>query len=167
MPHNGLVYRPVREDDGEFLYRVYASTRVDELSVTGWSDEQTEAFLRSQFHLQHTQYTQNYPHASFDVILHRNVPVGRLYVDRRENEIRVIDIALLKEHRGEGIGSRIMEALNAEADGRGVPVTLHVEPNNPAMAMYERLGYERREQVGLYWFMERRPLRTEPCVAAC
>ena len=40
---------PVAEDDREFLYRVYASTRADELAAVPWDRAQKEAFLRAQF----------------------------------------------------------------------------------------------------------------------
>ncbi len=40
--------------------------------------------------------------------------------------------------RGQGLGSRIIEASLARCDG---PVKLHVEYENPAKRLYERLGF--------------------------
>jgi ribosomal protein S18 acetylase RimI-like enzyme len=81
-------------------------------------------------------------------------PIGRLYVDRREDEIRIIDIALFPEHRGKGIGSRIMETLLDEGKDSGKPVTIHVEKNNPALRLYRRLGFTKVEDQGVYDLME-------------
>jgi ribosomal protein S18 acetylase RimI-like enzyme len=52
---------------------------------------------------------------------------------------------------------RLMEALLAYADNLGRPVSLHVEPFNPARRMYERLGFRVIETRGLYEFMAREP----------
>jgi ribosomal protein S18 acetylase RimI-like enzyme len=153
-PHD-ISFRPVAEGDYEFLYQVYASTREVEMAMTGWPPQQVEEFLRMQSHLQHTQYMQNYPGASFEIIRYRGSQIGRLYVHRRADEIRVIDIALLREFRRRGIGSHILGRIIEEADRRRVPVRLHVEANNPAMSMYERFGFRTREEVGVYLFMER------------
>lgn len=144
-------------NDLEFLYRVYASSRADEMALTGWSDLQKEEFLRMQFDLQHKQYTQNYKNASFEIILYNDVPVGRLYLDRRKDEIRIIDIALLTEFRGRGIGSKIMKDLVAEADEKKLILSLHVEHNNPALGLYEGLGFKKEGDTGVYFFMERPP----------
>lgn len=154
-----LSFRPIKdtEEELEFLYRVYASTRVEEMAMTGWSEKQVEEFLRMQFRLQHTQWLQNYKKAKFEIILYNKVPAGRLYIDRRKDDIRIIDIALLPEFRRQGIGSKLMNDLIAEADQRQVTLSLHVEHNNPAMGLYDRLGFVKKELVGIYYFMERPP----------
>jgi ribosomal protein S18 acetylase RimI-like enzyme len=128
--------------DAEFLYRVYASTRYEELAPTGWSAEQTEAFLRSQFGLQHRHYRLHYPLARFDIVQVRGEPVGRLYVDRGRKDVRILDIALLPEFRRRGRGRSLLEAVLAEAGRRGQSVCLHVERSNPARGLYSRLGFE-------------------------
>ncbi len=89
--------RPVTPDDHELLYRIYASTREDEMAQVDWTREQIEDFLRFQFEAQHKYYMEQFPDAAFDLILLDGEPVGRLYVDRRDDEIRLIDIALLLE----------------------------------------------------------------------
>lgn len=140
-----------------FLYKVYASTRAWEQRLFGMNNEQWEAFLRMQFNLQHTQYMQNYRQPSFDIVMIGNTPTGRLYVSRGLEEIRVIDIALLPEYRGLGIGDSLMRELLLEGGEKGLPVTLHVEKNNPAMKFYQRLGFQVEEDRGVYWFMVRPP----------
>ena len=154
-----ITFRPIRDtkEDLEFLYKVYASTRAEEMALTGWNERQIEEFLRMQFSLQHKQYMQNYQNASFDIIFHHQRPVGRLYADRRQNDIRIVDIALLTEFRRQKIGSKIMEELIAEADEKNVTLSLHVEHNNPALGLYQRLGFEKKDDIGVYFLMERPP----------
>jgi ribosomal protein S18 acetylase RimI-like enzyme len=149
-----VTLRSITQDDLEFLYRVYASTREEELAVTGWSDEQKEEFLRMQFGAQHDHYQKHFPDAKYDVIVAGETPIGRLYVDRREDEIRIIDIALLTEHRGAGVGGGLVRQLIDEAAATGKPVRIHVERENPAMRLYERLGFKKIEDVGVYDLME-------------
>jgi ribosomal protein S18 acetylase RimI-like enzyme len=149
-----VTFRSIREEDREFLYSVYSSTREEELALVAWSAEQKEQFLRMQFNAQHKYYQENYAGASFEVILLDSAPIGRLYVDRRNNEIRVVDIALLPQHRGAGIGGGIMQDLLSEAESNGVPVSIHVEQNNPAMRLYERLGFRKISARAVYFLMQ-------------
>jgi len=82
--------------------------------------------------------------------------LGRLYVDRWADEIRIIDIALLPQYRGRGIGRAILESLLDEAASRdrGRVVRIHVEHMNPAMRLYVRLGFYEIEDKGIYKLME-------------
>lgn len=152
-----IELRPATDDDRSFLLDVYASTRTEELSVVTWTDDQKDAFLLMQFDAQDAWYHQIYPDGDFLVIVHADVPVGRLYVARGPAEIRIVDIALLPEHRGRGIGSHLVADIIATADAAGLPVTLRVEPWNPAKRLYGRLGFELRDQEGLYETMVRPP----------
>lgn len=147
----------------EFLYRVYASTRTDELARLPWTEEQKEAFLRQQFNAQHAHYQEHYHDAAFQVVLKDGVAIGRLYVARWPSDIRIVDVALLPEHRGGGVGTRLIRELFAEGDASGRRVSIHVEVFNPARRLYERLGFVQTEDKGVYVFMERPPaLAGEP-----
>jgi ribosomal protein S18 acetylase RimI-like enzyme len=150
-----IRYRPISETDMEFLYQLYASTRLAEMAVTGWSESQVEVFLRMQFRFQHTQYMLNYPGASFDIVLIGGTPAGRLYLERTPEGIRLIDIAFLPEFRGRGAGGRIMRELADEADAQGLVISLHVEINNPVREFYKALGFREKELRGIYYYMER------------
>src|SRR5919206_320030 len=128
-----ITLRPIRADDEAFLLNVYASTRLDELAPLSWTIAQQMAFLTQQFTAQHQHYQTHYADANFDVIMLDGQPVGRLYVARWEDEIRLIDIALLPEYRNAGIGSGLLNDLLAEATQVGKPVRIHVEKLNPAL----------------------------------
>lgn len=121
--------------------------------MVDWSDEQKEAFLHMQFNAQHRFYHENFGSASFDVIEVDGDAVGRLYVDRREREIRIIDIALVPDQRGKGIGSALIQRLIDEASASDRSVGIHVEHNNPALSLYRRLGFTHVHDEGVYYFM--------------
>jgi len=148
------ILRPAGEADLDFLYLLYTSSRADEMAMLDWSIQEKEAFLRMQFDAQHQYYHERFSAAKFDIIEFDNETIGRLYVDRRADEIRIIDIALLPEYRGKGIGGKFMESLIDEAAGSQLSVTIHVEHNNPAMRLYQRLGFRHIHDEGVYYFME-------------
>ena len=149
-----IVLRPITPEDDSFLARLYASTRADELAQTNWSEEQKAAFCRMQFNAQTADYQKNYPDASFQIIERNGAPAGRLLVLRSADAVHVIDIALLPEHRGAGIGTRLLRELQEEAKAAGKPLTIHVERFNPALRLYERLGFKQVEEKGVYLLMQ-------------
>jgi len=152
-----VTLRPCHSEDTEFLYEVYASTREEEMALVDWDPKQKEDFLRMQFNAQHTFYHENFSECDYQVIMDGERPIGRYYVDRRPDELRIVDIALLPSHRNTGIGSTLMKELLEEATAAGKPVRIHVEIFNPALALYRRLGFEDIEENGVYLLMEYTP----------
>ncbi|MEL7059702.1 MAG: GNAT family N-acetyltransferase [Acidobacteriota bacterium] len=149
--------RPATDADRELLFCVYASTRMEELAVVPWSEREKEEFLRFQFEAQDRHYREHFPQTRFDVIEVAGKAAGRLYVDRRDDEIRLVDIALLPAFRGSGVGRALVTELLDEGANRGVVVRIHVERENRAMTLYRRLGFEKVEEQGVYDLMEWRP----------
>jgi ribosomal protein S18 acetylase RimI-like enzyme len=153
-----VTFRPIGPDDMSFLLRVYRSTREEELAmVIDWTPEQKDAFVRHQFEAQHIWYRDHYEGAQFDIIQVDGVPAGRLYVHRRPGEIRLVDVTLLPEFRQGGIGTSLLHDLLAEGETAGKPVTIHVEVYNPAMRLYERLGFLPIEERGPYRLLKWTP----------
>jgi ribosomal protein S18 acetylase RimI-like enzyme len=133
---------------------LYASTREQELAAVPWDDEWKATFVRMQFDPQHAHYREHYAGAAFDVILVDGQPAGRRYVAREADEIRIVDIALLPEFCNRGIGSALLRQLQAEARAARKPLRIHVERFNPALRLYERLGFRQIEDKGVYLFLE-------------
>lgn len=149
-----VVLRRTSSDDRDFLLGVYAATREEELSQVAWAPGQREAFVRSQFDLQDGEYRRHNPRGSFDVIEVGGRPAGRLYVDRRPDDLRIVDIALLPEFRGSGVGGGLIATLQGEAAATGRIVSIHVERGNPAARLYARLGFVEVAELGVYRRME-------------
>ena len=145
--------RPATEADRDFLLAVYSSTREEELAQVEWEEGAREEFLEHQFSAQDSHYRANYPGATFDVIEVDGEPGGRLYVHRGAEEIRIMDIALAPAFRGRGIGTELLRQLMGEAAGSARSLSIHVEMNNPARRLYERLGFEPAGEHGIYVLM--------------
>src|SRR3954447_9706912 len=137
----GLSFRRITDADLPFLGRLYASTRTEELAVKPWSEEQKAVFLQQQFEAQHDHYQRYFQDADFLVIERGGAPIGRLYLWREAREHRIVDIALLPEHRRKGLGEALLRDLLDEAATARKAVTIHVEKFNPAMGLYRRLGF--------------------------
>jgi len=152
-----VTLRPVGPDDHEFLVEVYGSTRAEELALVPWTTEQQQAFVRSQFAAQQDHYAKKYPTASHDIIMSNGRPVGRLYVARLDQEIRIIDITLLPAERNAGIGSCLIKQLLDEANSSGKITRIYVEEFNPSLRLFERLGFSPSEQHGIHLLMQCNP----------
>lgn len=152
-----VALRPITEPDLQFLQRLYATTREDELNQVPWTPEEKAAFVRQQFEAQHAFWQENYTDTSWDLVLADGEPIGRFYVARWPDDIRIVDIALMPGHRRGGLGTRLIGELFAEADASGRKVSIHVEVFNPARRLYERLGFVQAGERGVYLLMERQP----------
>lgn len=150
----GITRRSATDADEGFLRAVYGSTRTEELAIVPWSDDQKASFLDMQFHAQHIFYHEHFADAAYDVLLQNDVAIGRLYVDRRPDEIRILDIALLPQYQNRGIGTSLVREVMDEAAEAGLKVSLHVETFNRAHTLYDRLGFVSVRTDGIYVLME-------------
>lgn len=144
-----LSLHPVTDADSSVLCEIYASTRETEMNyVPGWSNEQKDAFLRQQFAAQHAYYRQHYKNAFFYLIRHNSNVAGRIYVspDFMDGSIRIVDITLLPAYRGKGHGESILRDIMSYAKAEKKSITIHVESFNPAMRLYERLGFRLKDR---------------------
>lgn len=149
---------PAIPKDEEFLLAVYSSTRADEMALVNWTTEQKQAFLLMQFNAQRQYYLDQFPQAQYYIIEQAGQSIGRMIIDRSENIILLMDIALLPEYRKMGIGTALIKDLLEEADRANRPVRLHVETFNPAMNLYKRLGFIKTGEISFYHEMTRQPL---------
>jgi GNAT superfamily N-acetyltransferase len=153
-----FTLRPAGEGDRALMLAIYASTRAEELAVTGWTDEAKAAFLAQQFAAQDSHYRVHYPDASYDVIMVEGGPAGRLYVDRGEDGILLVDVALLPDFRGRGVGTAVLRQVIAEADAAGKVLSIHVEKTNRARSLYARHDFAEVADHGVYLLLQRQPM---------
>jgi ribosomal protein S18 acetylase RimI-like enzyme len=149
--------RPVTAADGEFLFQVYADTRREEVAAWGWDGAQQLVFLRMQFTAQRQSHAAAYPDADDSVIVCDGESVGRVVVQRAEDHIRLVDIALLPAHRNRRIGTFLIRALMNESQATGHPLRLHVARANRAVHLYERLGFSHTGGDQMYGRMDWAP----------
>lgn len=148
------ILRPVNEEDDALLLEVYSSTRADEMALVPWDDVQKKSFLQMQFSAQKNHYRTYFPNAKHEMILVDEEPIGRVYVDRRETEIRILDMTLLPSARGRGVGSQIIRELMKEANDQNKSLSIYVESFNRSLGLFQRLGFVKVEENGASFLME-------------
>jgi ribosomal protein S18 acetylase RimI-like enzyme len=151
--------RAATPDDEDFLWLLYVSTRASEVEQFGWPPQQQEAFLRMQYRARRGSYRASFPQAEYRILLENGVPVGAMIVARGSQEIRLVDIAFLPEHRNRGYGGREIADLIRQAGILSVPFRLSVRLGNPALRLYTRLGLVSKRAGDMYIEMEYTPAR--------
>ena len=157
QPRSAVSFRVIQDTDGPFLRRVYAASRDWEFRHSVWSETERTDFLTRQFNLQDLHYKRSYPKGVFRIIVLDGLDIGRLYVDRQDDCLRILELGLLAEYRGRGIGTDILRSLLNEAHGGKVPARLHVEQQSPALRLYLRHGFRPIGRHGYHLEMEWTP----------
>ncbi len=152
-----ITLRPATDADYDFMRRLYASTREEEMAHFPFDEAQKRAFLDQQFGAQFAHYGIHYPTVERNIIEKDGVPVGRLWIDEWRDQIRLVDIALMPDARGKGVGSQLLHDVLERGRRAGKPVTIHVEGFNPALHLYQRLGFEKIDTNGVYFLMRWTP----------
>ena len=149
-----ISFRKIEEKDRAFIEKVYRSTREDELIRTNWTELQKQGFIIMQSIAQENDYRNKYPRASFDIILFRKQPAGRLYLFESETHILIIDISLLPNFQGKNIGSTILKELAGKARKKNKILSLNVREENRALKLYLRMGFKKISTTNEYIYME-------------
>ena len=152
-----ISFRVIEDSDKPFLLDVYADSRAREMQHSTWPAAQKRAFTDSQYELQDRSYKTNYLGAVFRIIELDGIPIGRLIVNRTDDVLHLIDLSILSVYQGRGIGSDILRSLMHEAQGGKVPMRLSAAQDNPAIALYQRLGFQQTQINGHYIAMEWSP----------
>jgi len=151
-----VTLRPRTDADADFLEAVYFAHRWEEVAQTGWPEPVRLAFLSDQHRLQRLHYDQHYPDASYAVVEEHGRPIGRLYTLCSAGDMRIMDIGLMPEARGRGLGGALLDAVLRQAPTLGASkISIHVEQNNPARRLYERLGFVKAGEANIYDRLER------------
>ena len=149
-----ITLRDTGKDDDPFLFKLYASTREEEMAAWGWGVAQQEMFLRMQFQARQRALFVDGSKTTDRIILRDGEPIGRIVVIRSSSEICLADIALLTNYRGAGIGATLIRELQAEAASASLPLRLHVVRDNRAAQLYHRLGFSVIDDSGFHVQME-------------
>ena len=139
--HNTAVIhlRPERAEDEAFLFALFCASREAEFAAL--PQPQRETLLRFQYQAQSRDYAARFPHSEHFIVEFGGQAAGRLLLNREANELRVVDIAVVPEMQRQGIASAVLKSLISEAEATGVALRLSVWHNNPALALYRRLGF--------------------------
>jgi len=156
-PDHAVTLRDAQPSDRAFLLALYASTRAEEFAQLGWPVEMERAFMKMQFDAQRGDYERRHPGALCQIVEQRSCPVGRLWVAQDARSLTVLDISLVAELRGQGIGTDCLRRVQRRAAAAGLDVELQVVRGNPAQRLYERLGFRAVGEPGVRQAMAWRP----------
>lgn len=138
---SGLSLRPMSAADNVFNEGLYRTTR-DDLRLLDAEEDFIESLIDAQRQAQTQGYGDMFPNAMYFVVEHHNERIGRVVLDFGQNEIRVVDIALIPAARGKGYGSEILQAVQRVAGKVMAPVVLSVRFDHlPAKQLYGGLGF--------------------------
>lgn len=134
--------RPEVEADTAFRLALFRTSRGEAWDHVPLPPDMLARIMEQQFHIQTQGYRTAYPDARLEIVTVDGAPVGRLATHRDAASVHLVDIALVPERRGQGIGEAILRALMAEAAAAGTPLGLQVARDNPgAQRLYHRLGF--------------------------
>jgi ribosomal protein S18 acetylase RimI-like enzyme len=161
MQEQRVTLRIATSEDKLFLGGLYFDSRRQEVAAFGWPPAQQEFFLRMQFDAQFRSYQAAFPAATDNIICLDGDPIGRILVDRNSKALHLIDIAILENHRGQGIGTTLIGHLLLECRSQGLPMHLQVLQANPALRLYQRLGFTQTTADPIYIQMLYTPQSSE------
>jgi GNAT superfamily N-acetyltransferase len=138
--------RQATAEDKEFLYVVNRAAYED--VVRKQFGQWDEAWQRQHFEETWTPET-------FEVVEKAGRRIGALSVSRTSEEVRIIEIQLLPEFQGKGIGTVLLQRELRFADERALPARLQVLRQNRARTLYERLGFRVCGETDTHFLMER------------
>ncbi|HYX70550.1 MAG TPA: GNAT family N-acetyltransferase [Terriglobales bacterium] len=152
-----MALRPAQPADEDFLLRVYACTREAEMAMVPWPLEQKAAFVRMQFEAQTRHYRAQHPQAEYNIVVHQGRDAGRLWVARKPDGIHILDVTLLPEFRGAGVGKLLLRQLQEEGSRSALPLSIYVESFNPSLRLFEKMGFRKANEEGVHWLLQWTP----------
>ena len=131
----GLQARPEIAQDEGFLRALW-------LETFPLRDVLPAPLLAQQADLRIAAFRSNYPGAMRRIAVRAEGAVGRIIIDwRAAGASHCVDVAVRAADGRRGVGTALLRAWIEVADRRGIACSLNVAPDNPARALYARLGF--------------------------
>jgi len=135
--------RPEAAEDEPFLQRLIMQTISEQLMAWSWPEPMREHLLGIQCTARRAAHA-GLPGRESRILSADGHDAGWLVVADLEDEVRLLEIMVLNEQRGKGIGSAGIGEVLAAAARAGKPARLTVDVlNSRAIALYQRLGFAR------------------------
>ena len=146
MPHDYRL-RPARPDDLESLMAIgHEGLRPYVEALWGWDRED-----------QRRRFRESFDWRVISVVQIEGRDVGYLRVEDGGDHIYLAGIYVDADHRGSGLGTRLLTDLIARAHAAQRPLRLRVLVPNAAYRLYERLGFRRTSEDATHIYMELDP----------
>jgi ribosomal protein S18 acetylase RimI-like enzyme len=148
-----LSSRVATAEDELFFEQLFCSTRefFYELQLP---QEMILTLLKQQYCLQQESYKAEAPMAMTYWLGVAGQAAGKLMLLTTVSEIQIMDLAFVKDFRGKGYGSAVLNVIKEHATHQGLKVRLSVDNNNTsAKQLYLRHGFVVTESSYSHDFM--------------
>lgn len=162
-----LHKRPETERDAEFRFELFCRSRAANEDFSFLDAVARQVLLRQQFVGRNASYRARFPDARWEIVELDGLPIGGVITDHAADAIVVVDLAILPEWRGIGIGSSLLGEICDTARAAGAAVRLSVFSSNVgALRLYRHLGFTPVAQSEIHLELEWRATLLEPSIAA-
>ncbi|MFD2177959.1 GNAT family N-acetyltransferase [Veronia pacifica] len=126
-------FQKATDDDIPFLYALRKITMTRYLEEAGMPCDEVSHLKRIKSYFEHA-----------DLIHYQGDPVGlfKVIYSVKENYWYLVQIQILPEYQGKGLGRAILQRLLLKAARHGEDVHLSVITSSPAMKLYKSMGFE-------------------------
>ncbi|MNG24743.1 Acetyltransferase (GNAT) family protein [compost metagenome] len=91
--------------------------------------------------MQQRSYTMHYPESRLFTVSIQGAPAGKLHVADNEEAVMLVDIALLPQYQGQGLGTGLIRGLQRYVRDACKPLRLTANAGSRASRLYEKLGF--------------------------
>ncbi len=128
-----MKFTQADETDREIIFHLHKQALgpyVDQ--IFGWDDSEQEEMFNQKFD----------PLANKWIVVD-GVQVGIVRYRDNGDHFYIDIIEIYPKYQGQGYGSTVINGVLSEANRRGIDVDLQVFKINPAIRLYERLGFQK------------------------
>ena len=130
MSQLSINYRKAQKEDLDYLLQLRMATMQSYLQHAGFHLSQEEHLQRVLYQFEGAQ-----------MILLKEKPIGLLKLSSQAEAIEIIQIQIDPDQQGKGIGRMVVEGVLRKAALEEKMVKLSVLKGNPAIGLYEKLGF--------------------------
>jgi ribosomal protein S18 acetylase RimI-like enzyme len=143
------------DSDEVFLRRLISATVALELGAETWPEPTRSHLLDMQCTARRGARRADFPGAIGQIIQVDRDDAGWVVVAAMQDAVHLVEIMILPELRGRGIGSAVIGRIVLDAGAEGKPVRLSVNPLNlGAIRLYDRLGFRIVKRTDVEYIME-------------
>jgi ribosomal protein S18 acetylase RimI-like enzyme len=142
--------RPAVPGDREFLRALFEQSLDERVGAMPLPEPLRTQTIDMLFASQTASWTQGFPDSVQQIVLtETGERAGRLWRAEEPHALRIVDLSIGEAMRGRGLASALIRSLQAEAARRGLALLASVRLDNPARALWGRLGFEEGESDGV------------------
>lgn len=143
-----LGLRLEQPNDKSFIAALLREVR-PELEQISPDKDAVDYVYQQQFEARSWGYGVQFPDAWHMIIEQSGDPIGLLVLDINEQRARVVDVAVIPQMQGQGVGEKVFAGVQQTAEQMALPLSLCTRRDNlSALQFYKRLGFQAEPDTG-------------------